>query len=87
MPITSGSSTVTCAALGDNSKGKYAVHLVNNGAEREMILTGLPARVKRLRIYTTNKTLAMKNGGIIKVLNGSAKFNAVAASYVTLISE
>jgi len=87
MPVTSGSSTVTCAALGDNSKGKYAVHLVNNGAEREMILTSLPVRVKRLRIYTTSKTLAMKNGGIVKVLNGSAKFNAAAASYVTLISD
>jgi len=87
MPVTSGSSTVTCAALGDNSKGKYAVHLVNNGAERAMILTGLPARVKRLRIYTTSKTLAMKNGGIVKVLNGAAKFTAAAASYVTLITE
>lgn len=87
MPVTSGSSTVTCAALGDNRKGKYAVHLVNNGAEREMILTGIPSRVKRLRIYTTSKTLAMKNGGIVKVLNGSAKFNAAAASYVTLITE
>lgn len=87
MPVKSGSSTVTCAALGNNSKGKYSVHLVNNGAERGMILTGLPAHVKRLRVYTTNKTLAMKNGGIIKVLNGAAKFNAAAASYVTLISE
>lgn len=87
MPVTSGSPTITCAALGDNSSSTYAIHLVNNGAERTITLKGLPARVKWLRVYTTNKTLAMKNGGIIKVTNGSVKFNAEAASYVTVVTK
>jgi len=73
--------------LGDNRKGKYAIHLVNNGAEREVILTGLPARIKSLRIYTTSKVLNMKEGRPVRFVNGVAKFEAAAASYVTLISE
>ena len=87
MPVTSGSATISCAALGDNSKGKYAIHLVNNGAEREVIIRGFPARVKSLRIYTTNKVLNMKEGQSVRLVNSVAKFEAAAASYVTLVSE
>jgi hypothetical protein len=87
MPITCDRSNLTCAALGDNKKGIYAFHLVNNGAAREITLTGLPRKAKRFRIYTTNKEQAMKEGPRIAVDHGQAKFHADAVSYITLISQ
>ncbi|HEY2583390.1 MAG TPA: hypothetical protein VGI43_16380 [Mucilaginibacter sp.] len=87
MPITCDKPDVTSAALGDNSKGAYAVHLVNNGTTRGVTLTGLPANIKLLHIYTTSKKLNMKEDKPVNVSNGTAKFNLQATSYTTLISE
>jgi hypothetical protein len=87
MPVVTNSPNVTCAAQGDNAKGVYAVHIVNNGAKRETILTGLPANVQQLHIYTTSATLNMQQGNPIKVEKGRAKFTAEAASYITLVNE
>jgi hypothetical protein len=87
MPVTTNSANISCAAQGDNGKGKYAIHVVNNGAARTVTMTGLPTNVKHLRIYTTSATLNMLEGRPVKVANGHAKFTADAASYVTLVSE
>jgi hypothetical protein len=87
MPIESKSKSVSCAALGDNSKNVYAIHLVNNGTKRNATLTGLPAGVRQLRMYSTSKKQDMKNGGLIKVENGEAIFKLTATSFTTLISE
>ncbi|WP_094571584.1 glycoside hydrolase [Mucilaginibacter xinganensis] len=86
MPITGNKPVVSCAALGDNTKGVYAVHLVNNGATGKVILTGLPVRLKRFDIYITSKELNMKKGHLLRVNNGSVTFELPATSYVTLIS-
>jgi len=87
MPITSDKSNVTCAAMGDNARGVYAVHLVNNGSSRKAILTGLPSKIKSLKIYSTSKDLNFKDGGSVDVVGGTAEFKMPAACYVTLISE
>lgn len=87
MPITTDQPFVTCAALGDNEKGSYTIHLVNNGASREVTVTGLPEKAKRFKVYTTSSDKNMKEGKVVKASNGQAKFTADAASYVTLISE
>lgn len=87
MPITSDKTNIACAALGDNSKGVYAIHLVNNGTTRNVTLTGLPGGVKQLKLYTTTKELNMKDGGVVQVKNGQAKFTLLTTSYTTLISE
>ena len=87
MPISCDRPNIDCAALGDNSKGIYAVHLVNNGTTREVTLTGLPASVKQLKLYTTTKALNMQDGGLVKVNNGQAKFKLLATSYTSLISQ
>ncbi len=87
MPINCNRPNISCAALGDNDKKVYAIHLVNNGTKRKVTLTGLPARVKQLQVYTTSKKLSMKNEGVIKVENGSAQFKLPATSYTTLISQ
>ena len=78
---------VTVAALGSNERHLYAFHLVNNGAAREVDLTGLPAKVNALHIYTTNQTESVKEGVPVKVTGGKAKLMLEAQSYVLLISE
>ncbi len=87
MPLACDRPNISCAALGDNRKGVYAFHLVNNGAAREATLTGLPKKLRSLLIFTTNKEEAVKEGQRVPVAHGEAKFSLGAVSYVTLESQ
>lgn len=87
MPITSNSTNITCAALGDNTRGTYVVHLVNNGSTRQAELTGLPDNVKDLQIYITDSKRGMEEGERIQVTNGKATFTLESVSFTTLISD
>lgn len=78
---------ITVAALGDNVRHLYVVHLVNDAATREVVLNGLPAGIRRLQPYTTNQEDAAKKGRPVRVLDGQARFTMPARSFVTLISE
>lgn len=78
---------ISCAALGDNQKGVYALHLVNNGATRKVELSGIPPGVKSFRIYVAGVNRSMKQGKAIKVKNASASFTLDTYAYTTLISE
>jgi hypothetical protein len=87
MPISCDRPNISCAALGDRNKGVYAVHLVNNGTTRKVTLTGLPAGVKSINMYTTSKKVNMKETKSLKVENGEVKFKLPTTGYTTLISE
>ena len=87
MAITTNSLYISCAAQGDNKKGIYAIHLVNNGATRTATVSGLPATVKQLHMYSTSKGLSMKESEPLHVVNGQVKFALNSESYTTLISE
>ncbi len=87
MPLTPDRPNVTCAAMGNAANGVYAVHVVNNGATRQVILTGLPDQVKTLRSYVTDQKNKMKEGPRVPVAKGQARFTALATSYTTLSSE
>jgi hypothetical protein len=87
MPITCDGANISAAALGDNNKGVYSIQLVNTGAKRKIVLTGLPDGVKQLQMYITSKELSMKQDGLVKVKHGKAKFKLDATSYTSLISE
>ena len=86
MPLSCDRPNITVAALGDNKRRMYALHLVNDGATREVMLKGLPNKVRTLRIYTTNQTKAVVEGTPIQVSAGQARFMLEARSFVTLIS-
>ncbi|MFD1258675.1 hypothetical protein ACFQ3S_17850 [Mucilaginibacter terrae] len=87
MPIQSSRTDVSAAALGDNNTGVYTIHLVNNGAGRQAIITGIPLKVEKLKIYVTNQEDSVKEYGEKKVSNGQLKFKLPARSFVTLVSE
>ena len=85
MPVNGNNNNITCAALGDNDKGIYTLHLVNNGAKRQITLTGLPASLKVIRLYVTNKKSSMKEEHLIKVEGNEIIFKVKASSYYTLV--
>jgi hypothetical protein len=87
MPINVDRSGISAAAMGDNSKGVYAIHLVNNGSTREVSLTGLPVKITLLHYYITTTKLNMKEERAVEVRNGMAKFTLPAVSYVSLVSQ
>ena len=85
MPVNGNNNNITCAALGDNDKGIYTLHLINNGAKRQITLTGLPASLKVIRLYVTNKKSSMKEEHLIKVEGNEIIFKVKASSYYTLV--
>jgi hypothetical protein len=86
LPVKCDRPGVTCAALGNIAAGQYTLHIVNNGGSRPATITGLPADVKQLRIWVTDKQRGMQEGARIAVSGGKAQFTLDATSYVTLIS-
>jgi len=87
LPFTSTSDDLFVAALGDAKQKKYTFHLVNEGPGREVVLTGLPVHLKRLRVYVTDQTKGMEKGELILVHAGEVKFKIGAACFVSLMSE
>jgi hypothetical protein len=86
LPITCG-GTVHCAALGNEARGTYAVHVVNLGAARPAVVTGLPRGARSLRMWTTSAARNMVEGARVAVRGGVARFALPSASYVTLLVE
>lgn len=87
MPLSVKGANVTGAALGDNARGIYTVHLVNNGAGRKVTLSGLPKKIRHLRVWITDKNKDMQKEKEIKVVDGKAVFQLTATSFTTLSTE
>lgn len=87
MSLTCDRPLISGAALGNRDKDIYAVHLVNNGASRTAVLSGIPRSVKSLHIYITNKNKCMEKGKPVVVKNGIASFPMESASFITVISD
>lgn len=87
MPVSVNGANISAAALGNNGKGVYAIHLVNNGTTRQVTLSGLPAAIKSLRILITDKKRPMEEGTAIPVVNGKATFILNETSFTTLLSK
>ena len=84
MPLILNRDDISGAALGDNKAGIYVLHLVNNGTTRKVNLTGLPAKVKLMQLYITDKQKAMQEEKDVTVTNGKASFTVEAGTYTTL---
>jgi hypothetical protein len=87
MPLTSDNIAISCAALGDNSKRAYTLHLVNNGASREVHLTGLPGGVKEFKIYITDEKDSMKFSKTIEVHNHQSTFTLKERCFASLFGD
>jgi hypothetical protein len=85
MPVMCNNADISCAALGDNNKGIYTLHLVNNGTTRQVTIAGWPNNLKTLNFYITNKKTSMKEKRSIKETDSKIIFTMQASSYYTLI--
>lgn len=85
LPVSSSKKNVNCAAFANLARGEYAVHLVNNGAACNSVISGLPAEVKTVRIFVTNTRDSMVESSAT-VQNGEIKLNLPATSFVTVLA-
>lgn len=85
IPVSSSKKKVNCAAFGNISRGEYALHMVNNGADCHAVISGIPAGVKELKVYVTNTKDSMRET-TVTVENGRAKVYLPAISFITLLS-
>ena len=86
IPITTSNKVVTCAAFTNSRKNNFAVHLVNKGADRNAIITGFPKRLKKIRVYTTNKDKSFERADIIPVIDGRISIQLEGASFISLMT-
>jgi len=67
--------------------GEYAVHMVNNGAERKSLIRGVPAEVTAFDVFVTDEYKGMEKTGEVQVVDGTAEVILLPASFITLISK
>ncbi len=87
LPMTCNKEEVNCAAFGNLARGKYAVHMVNNGAERPAEIKGLPPDAQVMEVYVTDATRGMERIGEIKASDGVFRLNLPPAAFISLISK
>lgn len=87
IPLQCDKEEINCAAFGNIARGKYAVHMVNNGAAREVKIKGFPSTVSELKYYVTNAAESMSSHLPVRVVNGVATLNVPSASFITLLNE
>jgi hypothetical protein len=88
MPISNDKpGEISCAALGDKDKHIYTIHIVNNGAAREVHLSGLPATVKSLSVIVTDERTSMERVKTIEVKNHQVSFRLQERCFTTLVSQ
>lgn len=85
LPITADRPEITGAAFGDLANATYAVHLVNRGNRRPVVLTGLPESLTSLQRFTTDARRGMEEGEVVRVQRGQADLVLAPASYTTLL--
>ena len=87
FPVSCDRSTVTCAGLENRQSGAYTIHFVNNGAERKVILSGIPSGVHSFSMVATGRTRSMQEGQSVPVNQGMAAFNLPSGCFTTLTAQ
>jgi hypothetical protein len=78
---------INCAAFGNIARSEYAIHIVNNGADCQTIVTGIPQEIKAFDIFVTDKEKGMEKIGETDVSEGRVEFRLHKAGFTTLISK
>ncbi|OAV70907.1 O-Glycosyl hydrolase [Bacteroidales bacterium Barb4] len=86
LPFDCNQEDVNCAAFGNKARGEYTLHVVNNGAAREAVVTGLPPTLSRIKVYGTDSNAGMKELPDVKAENGTVRLNLPAMSFVSLMA-
>lgn len=84
VPAAGDTAFVEAAALMRPDGREAVLHLVNHGGVRQTQISGIPPKVKRLRVVVTDAARSMEQTGWLKVRKGSTGLELPAASFVTL---
>jgi hypothetical protein len=87
LPISYDRPNVTCVAYGDIANDGYSIHIVNNGASRQVTLKGLPNSAKELQIYVTDPERSMEAGKKLQVMDGIVQFTLDSGCFTSLFSQ
>jgi len=85
LPITNDKTNLLPCAYLDKATGTFTLHMVNDGPTRPLVLTGVPANIKELHVYVTDKTRGMKELDKIPVNNGVAGLTVNTQTMTTLM--
>ncbi len=85
LPLTSDRPEVTVAAFVDPAQNRYALHIVNGGNQRSVVLAGLPDSVTAWRCFITDADQGMEEHARVEARSGTAEFVLPPASFTTLL--
>jgi hypothetical protein len=86
LPFACDKEELNCAAFGNLARGKYAVHIVNNGAARRVTVKGLPV-VSNVKALVTDSKLGMEEIKEIDNKQGAVSFEIPQVCFVTLFAD
>ena len=86
LPLKCSKDGINSAAFGNIARSEYAIHIVNNGADCQTIVTGIPKDIKAFDIFVTDKEKGMEKTGETVVSEGRIEFMLHKAGFTTLIS-
>jgi len=84
LSFTSSKEEVNCAAFGNLARNDYALHLVNNGAQRPAIIKGLPENCNDIKAFATSGSLSRQEVKATKRPDGSISLDLPPASFVSV---
>jgi hypothetical protein len=87
LPFACNGENVNCAAFGNIARGRYAVHIVNNGASRRVTVKGLPPSVCSAKVYVTNSEAGMEAIKEVDSAPEGISFEMPPISFITLLTD
>ena len=87
LPFTCNKEEVNCAAFGNLTTNEYAIHIVNNGAQRTAVIKGLPDNLSDIKAFATNYSLSKQEIKTTKATDGSISIELPPVSFVTVMAQ
>ena len=82
MAITCDNPKVISCAYADHEA--CVVHMINNGAARTALISGLPGNLKDMRVFVTDARRGMQETGRVPVVQGRVELPVDAMSFTSL---
>jgi hypothetical protein len=86
IPVDVDRPNITATAFADILDSKYTIHMVNNGATRQVTIYGVPESVKSFNVYVTDASRGMEKVNTVAVADGKASFTLECQAYTSLFT-
>jgi hypothetical protein len=86
IPSACDKDNINVASYAKPSTGECAVHIVNNAASCEAVISGFPPATTEATVYITN-THANAEAVLLPVKEGRVTVNMPAESFITILTK